>query len=141
MKKKALAAGILLILIATVLCFVLLRPGTRPSGVKILLDGEEFSGKALSPEKEDDLRVILTLDGKEIADLPFGEAHTVRVLQDNGDENILVLTGESVYMESANCEGQDCVHMEKVTRDNLETRVMFGMIICLPHRLSVEVRE
>ena len=43
-------------------------------------------------------------------------------------------------MESANCEGQDCVHMEPVTRDNLETRVMSGMIICLPHRLSVEVR-
>ena len=84
--------------------------------------------------------MILTLDGQEAANLPFGEAHTVRILQQDGAENTLVLTGESVYMESANCEGQDCVHMEKITRDNLETRVMFGMIICLPHRLSVEVR-
>ena len=140
MKKKALTASILLIAAAAVLCFVLLRPGAQTTGTKIYLDGREYSGLPQTPENRDDLRVILSLDGKQIADLPFGEAHKVRILQENGDENNLVLTGESVYMESANCEGQDCVHMEKVTRDNLETRVMFGMIICLPHRLSVEVR-
>ena len=141
MKRKSLIAVALLAVIAAVLCFVLLRPGAQTDGARVFLDGEPFSGLALSPEQQDGLRVILTLDGQEIADLPFGEAHTVRVLQDNGDENTLVLTGESVYMESANCEGQDCVHMEKITRENLETRVMFGMIIRLPHRLSVEVRQ
>ena len=139
MMKKALAAAILLAA-AAALCLVLLRPGARTGGAEVFLDGEAFSGPALSPEKGDGLRVVLTLDGKEIADLPFGEAHTVRILQPDGGENTLALTGDSVYMESANCEGQDCVHMEKITRDNLETRVMFGMIICLPHRLSVEVR-
>lgn len=141
MKRKSLIAVALIAVIAAVICFVLLRPGAPAAGARVFLDGEPFSGPALSPEKQDDLRVVLTLDGKEIANLPFGEAHTVRVLQDNGDENTLVLTGESVYMESANCEGQDCVHMEKITRENLETRVMFGMIICLPHRLSAEVRQ
>ena len=139
MKKKVLAAVILLAAAAAVLCLVLLRPGSAPAGVKILVDGEELTGAA-TPEIRDDLQVILTLDGEEIARFPFGEAHTIRILQDNGYENNLVLTGESVYMESANCEGQDCVHMEPVTRDNLETRVMSGMIICLPHRLSIEVR-
>ena len=139
MKKRVWIAVLLLAAAAAVLCFVLLRPGTKTAGTQILLDGKALSDPVLSPDSKD-LRVILTLDGKEIADLPFGEAHKVRILQENGDENNLVLTGESVYMESANCEGQDCVHMEKVTRDNLETRVMFGMIICLPHRLSVEVR-
>ena len=140
MKKKALIAAALLAVITAVLCFVLLRPGAKTAGAQIFLDGEPVSGPALFPEQQNGLRVILTLDGQEIADLPFGEAHTVRILQENGDENTLVLTGESVYMESANCEGQDCVHMEPVTRDNLETRVMSGMIICLPHRVSVEVR-
>ena len=139
MKKKTLAAVILLAAAAAVLCLVLLRPGNTPAGVKILVDGEKLTGTA-APETGDDLQVILTLDGEEIARFPFGEAHRIRILQDNGYENNLVLTGESVYMESANCEGQDCVHMEPVTRDNLETRVMSGMIICLPHRFSVEVR-
>ena len=143
MKRKAWAAALLLATVA-VLCLVLLRPWEKPGGVRVFLDGQEVAeGSAVSSfasSDTDDLRVVLTLDGQEIANLPFGEAHTIRVLQANGDENTLVLTGESVRMESANCEGQDCVHMEEITRDNLETRVMFGMIICLPHRLSVEVR-
>ena len=39
MKKKALAAMILLTFIAAVLCFVLLRPGVQTEGLKIFLDG------------------------------------------------------------------------------------------------------
>ena len=35
---------------------------------------------------------------------------------------------------------EDCVEMGEVTRENLELRVMGGFIICLPHKLSVEVR-
>ena len=139
MKGKHRAAVVWLIAAAAIFC-VLLSSCSRQAEVQIFLDGELLSGPVPAPENQEDLRVILTLDGKEIASLPFGEAHTVRILQDGGDENLLVLTGESVYMESANCQGQDCVHMEPVTRENLETRVMGGMIICLPHRLSVEVR-
>ena len=44
-------------------------------------------------------------------------------------------------MEHADCDNQDCVQMGAVTRDNLELRVMGGFIICLPHKISVEVRE
>ena len=140
MKRKYIAPAVLLLAAAAVLCMVLLRPAAKDSGVVIRVDGRELSVPVLFPEKQDGLHVIVTLDGRLIADLPFGEAHAVQILQDNGDENNLLLTGESVRMESANCEGQDCVRMEEVTADNLETRVMFGMIICLPHRLSVEVR-
>ena len=140
MRKKVLALCLMLAAAAIVLCFLLLRPGGESAGAVVRVDGEVLSSPALSPEKQDDLRVHITLDGAEIADLPFGEAHTVRIEQGNGFENTLLLTGDSVLMESANCEGQDCVHMEKITRDNLETRVMYGMIICLPHRVTVEVK-
>ena len=141
MKRKYWAIAVLALAAAAV-CLVLLRPWARPAaGTRVLVDGKEFSSSSsVSMEKKDDLRVYLTLDGKELASFPFSEEHTVQVLQENGDENTLRLTGTSVRMEHANCEGQDCVKMEEVTRDNLETRVMFGMIICLPHRLSVEVR-
>ena len=140
MKRKYWAVAVLALAAAAV-CLVLLRPWARPAaGTRVLVDGQELASSSVSPEKTDDLRVYLTLDGKELVSFPFSEAHTVQVLQENGDENTLRLTGTSVRMEHANCEGQDCVKMEEVTRDNLETRVMFGMIICLPHRLSVEVR-
>ena len=139
MKRKYWAAAVLVLVLA-VLCLVLLRPWDRPAEVRVLVDGQELTSPVVSPEKTGDLRVYLTLDGKEIASLPFGEPHTVQVLQAGGDENTLRITETSVCMEHANCEGQDCVKMEEITRDNLETRVMFGMIICLPHRLSAEVR-
>ena len=139
MKRKIWAVCLVLAAAAAAL-FVLLRPGA-PSGSTVLrLDGKAAENPLRLSEGADGLRVHITLDGTEIADLPFGEAHTVQVLQGNGDENTVLLTGSSVLMQHANCEGQDCVNMEEINRDNLETRVMSGMIICLPHRLSVEVR-
>lgn len=107
---------------------------------RVLLDGAQWAGGSLSPDSADDLRVYVTLDGSPLIDLPFGEAHTVRVEQPDGAENEIVLTGEAAYMQSANCENQDCVDMGAVTRENLELRVLGGFIVCLPHRVSVEVR-
>ena len=108
--------------------------------VSVLVDGEVWNGGSLSPESGDRLRVYITLDGGALIDLPFGEAHTVTILQPDGSENVVSLTGNEVRMLSANCDNQDCVEMGAVTRDNVEVRVMGGFIICLPHRISVEVR-
>lgn len=108
-------------------------------GIRLLLDGAEITETVTDPEGGDGLRVIVTADGEEKANLPFGTEHTLQVIQDNG-KNTVRMTKDAVYMEEADCRGQDCVKMEPVTRDNLEMRVMGGFIICLPHRVSVEVR-
>ena len=108
-------------------------------GIRLLLDGAEMTETVLDPAGGDGLRVIVTADGEEKANLPFGTEHTLQVIQDNG-KNTVRMTKNAVYMEEADCRGQDCVKMEPVTRDNLEMRVMGGFIICLPHRVSVEVR-
>ena len=63
------------------------------------------------------------------------------VSPENGAGLRVYITGDAVYMEHADCDNQDCVHMGAVTRENLELRVMGGFIICLPHKISVEVRE
>lgn len=112
---------------------------TPEDRITLLLDGTEMTEPVLNPEDGDGLRVIVTVDGNEIANLPFGTEHTLQVIQ-GGGTNTLRITPDAVYMEEADCHGQDCVKMEPVTRDNLEMRVMGGFIICLPHRLSVEVR-
>ena len=106
-------------------------PGRKGDGVRVLVDGRAWEG----------LRVYVTFDGRPLIDLPFGEAHSVQVLLPDGAENTVAITGEAVYMEHADCENQDCVNMGAVTRDNLELRVMGGFIICLPHKVSVEVRD
>ena len=114
---------------------------TKPheGGIRLLLDGAEMTETVRDPEGGDGLRVIVTVDGEEKANLPFGTEHTLQVIQDSG-RNTVRITEDVVYMEEADCHGQDCVKMEPVTRDNLEMRVMGGFIICLPHRVSVEVR-
>ena len=132
-------------LFTAVLLFILTG---KPSGtgggdtdsVQVFLDGERRTGQQAAASGGDDLRVYITLDGKPLLDLPFAEKHTVRIVQPDGGENTVTLTGSSVFMIEANCEGQDCVQMGEVTRNNLEVRVMGGFIICLPHRVSVEVR-
>ena len=115
--------------------------GKDADGVRVLVDGRAWEGPAVSREAGKGLRVYVTFDGRPLIDLPFGEAHSVQVLLPDGAENTVAITGDAVYMEHADCENQDCVNMGAVTRDNLELRVMGGFIICLPHRISVEVRE
>ena len=114
-------------------------PGT--GGVRVLVDGKGWKEATVSPESGDGLRVYITCDGQPLLDLPFGEAHSVQIIQDDGSENTVAITEDAVYMEHADCDNQDCVHMGAVTRENLELRVMGGFIICLPHKISVEVRE
>ena len=108
--------------------------------VRVYLDDDLWAGGPLAQKDPDPLRVYITLDGKALIDLPFGQAHTIRVVQADGSENTIELTGELVHMLSATCKNQDCVDMGEVTRDNYELRALGGFIICLPQKVSVEVR-
>jgi len=112
-----------------------------PPTVSVLLDGEPLNPDTVKPLSADGLKVSIPLDGKLLLQLPFAEPHAVTILQPDGSQNTVRLTGDRVFMESSTCDGQDCVQMGEVTRDNLELRVLGGFIICLPHRLSVEVWE
>lgn len=113
--------------------------GANDSGVQVLIDGAAWDGRAL-PIGEGELRVIITLDGQALIELPFDTPRAVTVRQAGVGENTVTLTGEAVYMSHADCENQDCVNMGEVTPQNMELRVLGGFIVCLPHRLSVEVR-
>ena len=142
-KKRWLWMVAALLAVAVLLYFFVLRSSGNVKEnreVQVLLDGKPMEETESTGSDEKDLRVYITLDGKPLLDLPFAEEHTVRIIQPDGGENTVSLTGSSVYMPEANCDGQDCVQMGEVTRENLEVRVMGGFIICLPHKLSVEVR-
>lgn len=135
---RHLALAALLAAMALLLCGCGGSQG-KAAGPVVLLDGAAWDGEPLGPESGD-LRVYVTLDGETLIDLPFDQAHTLTVIQHGTGENTVQITGDAVYMEHADCENQDCVQMGRVTRENLEMRVMGGFIVCLPHRLSVEVR-
>ena len=113
---------------------------SRAPADRLILDGEPWEGGVLRPESTGSLRVYITLDGKDVAVLPFEEAHVLRIETKDGGMNTVTMTGTSVSVTEADCSGQDCVGMGEVTAENLETRVLGGFIVCLPHRLAVEVR-
>lgn len=126
-------------LLALMLCLLLTAcRAPSPGAPRVLVDGQPVQ----SPPQggAEGIRVYVTVDGAEVAALPFDEAHVVTVRIPGVGENVVRLTGSAVYMEQADCENQDCVHMGEVTLDNLELRVMGGFIVCLPHKVSVEVR-
>ncbi len=66
---------------------------------------------------------------------------TIRQVMPDGTEavNVLRLTPEGFRMESADCSGQDCVEQGMVTLENREERILWNMVICLPHHLSAEL--
>ena len=104
----------------------------------VLLDGSELNETTVSPGAGDGLRVIVWLDDKVLADLPFGEEHTLEVLQKSG-RNKIRITKDKVYMEEADCPGQDCIGMGSYTRENWDVRPQW--IVCLPHKLSIQVTD
>ena len=66
---------------------------------------------------------------------------TIRQILPDGSEyiNVLHLTPDGFRMEEANCEGHDCIGEGEVTLSNREERILWNMVICLPHRLSAEL--
>ena len=63
----------------------------------------------------------------------------IEIRQDGGEENILMLTADGFFMESANCHNQSCVHQGSVTADNYRMRTLGNRIICIPNRVTVEL--
>lgn len=74
-----------LMLLAAALTFWL--PGKPSDGYTLTLDGKSWQGGVLQRtqaaaegrDEGENLRVIVTLNGQEIATLPFTEAHVLRV--------------------------------------------------------------
>ena len=54
-------------------------------------------------------------------------------------ENVLHLTPEGVYMESATCDNHDCIGQGTVTLQNRQDRILSNMIICLPNQVTVQL--
>lgn len=96
---------------------------------------------------EDDPSIAYVLvrlqNGAGLLPLPTeGEyTRTIRQTAPDGSEavNVLHLTTNGFWMEDANCEGHDCVNEGEVTLENREERVLWNMVICLPHQLSAEL--
>ncbi len=68
-------------------------------------------------------------------------SRAIRQTLEDGSEmvNILHLTQNGFWMEESNCPGQDCINEGTVTLENREDRILWNLIVCLPHQLTAEL--
>ena len=53
--------------------------------------------------------------------------------------NAIRMTPEGFCMAEADCEGHDCIGEGEVTLENMKDRVLWNMVICAPHRLTLSL--
>lgn len=83
--------------------------------------------------------LMVTAGGNEYSPIPLSGDNAFRVAQEDGSENVVHIGKNSFYMESSNCDNQNCVGQGEVTLENRDARVLYNMVICLPHRLTLEL--
>ena len=78
-------------------------------------------------------QVRITLDGKEYGTYSLTENREIPVQSEYGC-NIVQIKDGMVFMKDADCPDKYCIHQGKTNRKNKS-------IVCLPHKLMVEVVE
>ena len=53
--------------------------------------------------------------------------------------NVIRMTPEGFCMIEADCEGHDCIEEGEVTLTNMRDRLLWNMVICAPHRLTLSL--
>lgn len=104
----------------------------------LVLAGALFAGGRLLSGREAEDRVNIYLGTQIYKTVPLHEDAVVEVKQDDGKINHIEIKGGVVRMRDANCSNQDCVHMGSMSAE--DPGLMFGVIVCLPHQVSVELR-
>lgn len=94
---------------------------------------------AFFAENQADSYLLIRTDQACSVPIPLNEDYSFTVRQSDGSENVIHVGINSFYMESSNCDNQNCVEEGVVTLENMNERILFNLIICLPHRLSLEM--
>lgn len=86
-----------------------------------------------------DSYLLLTTSQNVYSPIPLAGDDAFRITQADGSENVIHIGKDSFYMESSNCDNQNCVNEGEVTLENRRTRILYNMVVCLPHQLSLEL--
>lgn len=99
--------------------------------VVIVIAAAALAGIYLTKQKGG--QVTITIGSEVYKTVPLQKNDRIEINRD-GETNIVVIEDGAVYMESANCPDKICVNHSKIKYKG-ET------IVCLPHRLVVEITE
>lgn len=72
--------------------------------------------------------------------VPLNEDAVITIDQGDGKVNYVEVKDGAVFMADSTCADHLCVNQGKMSPDNYENRPMLNWIICLPNRVTVELR-
>ena len=78
--------------------------------------------------------VVVTVDGKEVLRKPLAMENRYEIAQEDGSLNVIRVEDGAVFMEEANCRDGLCIRQGKM-KNGAKT------IVCLPHKVLVEVKS
>lgn len=116
--------------------------GNKPSLVITATEGLILPAPETAPTYEVPANtpwLSIRADGFTYAPVPLIATGDYTFTHSDGSWNVLHVTPTGIRMDSADCSTQDCVHQGTATIDNYEFRPLGGQIICLPHKLIVEL--
>lgn len=79
------------------------------------------------------------VDGQKYLSSPLIPGERITVKQEDGRENVIRMTENGFYMESATCPNRDCVAQGEVNGENWRHRKLLEQVICLPNRVVVSL--
>lgn len=97
----------------------------------ILAAGGLFYIFPIARQREQGSGVVITVDGKEFGTYALNEDKEIVIETENGYNRVAIQDGKA-YMEDADCPDRYCVSQGKIQKVN-------QTVICLPHKLAVEV--
>lgn len=71
---------------------------------------------------------------------PLNEDSVIVIDQGNGKVNYVEIKDGSVFMSDSTCTDKLCISQGAMSPDSYEERPMLNWIICLPNRVTVELR-
>lgn len=77
-------------------------------------------------------KVRITVDGEEYGTYPLAVNKTIPITGADGQENVVEISGGTVFMKSATCPNQICVHTGRISKEGQS-------IVCLPNKVTVTV--
>jgi len=83
--------------------------------------------------------LVVTVGGMLYEPLPLAGEGSFTISQDENTSNTIRVTPDSIWMEHSSCDNQDCVDQGTVSLENMGTRVLSNMIICLPNEVVLEL--
>lgn len=143
MKKPNLTSIlVILALIAAVALVALFVPQNRtlPQDAPAISPTQTAAADVLPAEEIPvSAYLVVSVQGVLYEPLPLAGEGSFTIKQDESTTNTIHVTPDSVWMEHSTCDNQDCVDQGTVSLENMNSRVLSNMIICLPNEVVLEL--